>query len=171
MDSTQFISTVSSESSWLTPEILAIIIGPITAVIITLFYQRYREKRNAKMHLFLTLVSQRKENPIPRSFVYALNQIDVVFNKDRKVIAAWKELYNSTPEKVFEYDVFNRKLLDLLDEMAKSLGYSTIKQTDFDEYYSPKIHGMQNVFTEELQKNLLRVLQNSNSFGIPKKGN
>ena len=171
MDSTQIINATTSNINWLTPEILAIIIGPLSAVLITLFYQRYREKRNAKLNLFLNLVSQRKENPIPKSFVYALNTIDVVFNDNKKVKAAWKELFNSTPENIFQYDIFNRKLLDLLDAMAKSLGYSSIKQTDFDEYYSPKVYGLQNIFTDELQQNLLRVLKNSDSFGTPKNDN
>jgi hypothetical protein len=43
--------------------IIAVIIGPIVAVAITLWYQGRKEKRDAQHRLFTVLMAHRKSNP------------------------------------------------------------------------------------------------------------
>lgn len=148
--------------------LVAIFLSPIIAVLITLWYSNSKNTRQQKMNLFLTLLATRKTHPIPPKFVDGVNTIDVVFHNDKKVIAAWKELFASYHIDPFRIDVADRKLLDLLDEMAKSLGYKNIKQTDFDSFYEPQLFGNQRAFQEAVNEELLRVLKNSESFGQPK---
>lgn len=147
--------------------LIAIFLSPIVAVGITLWYNHRKDKRQQKMNLFLTLLATRKTFPIPPKFVDGLNTIDVVFHNDKKVISAWKELFAAYYTEPFQAQVADRKLLDLLDEMAKSLDYKNIKQTDFDAFYKPKLFLNQRAFQETLNQELLRVLKNSDSFGNP----
>ena len=55
---------------------IAIILGPIFAVMITLWYQNKKEKQQHKFLLFRTLMSRRKDFPISQEWVDALNLID-----------------------------------------------------------------------------------------------
>jgi hypothetical protein len=71
--------------------IIAIILGPIIAVIITLIYQTYKEKRDSKTRLFLTLMAHRESFPPSFAWVESLNLIDVVFVKHPKVVQLWHQ--------------------------------------------------------------------------------
>ena len=145
--------------------ILAILLSPLIAVIITLWYNDRQEKQKAKIELFMTLLANRKTYPVPIEFVNSLNTIDVVFHKSEKVISAWKNLFSEYHNEPFQITLVNRKLLDLLDAMAKDLGYIDIRQTDFDSFYSPCLFENQRQYQESVNKELLRVLKNSVSFG------
>ena len=149
----------------------AIFLSPIAAVGITLWYNYQKDKKQQKTDLFLTLLATRKTYPTPPKFVDGLNTIDVVFHGDKDVISAWKELFSSYHTEPFQIQIADRKLLDLLDAMAKSLGYKNIKQTDFDSFYEPRLFGNQRTFQETVNQELLRVLKNSESFGNPTQSN
>src|SRR6266496_2164632 len=73
--------------------IIAILVGPIIAVGITLWWQNRKEKRDAKKILFVRLMAQRKTTPPTYDWVQALNLIDVVFADDRSVVDLWHELF------------------------------------------------------------------------------
>ena len=145
--------------------IIAILVSPIIAVIVTLWYSNRLENRKAKMELFMTLLANRKTYPVPIDFVNSLNTIDVVFHNNEKVITAWKNLYSEYHTEPFQITRADRKLLDLLDAMAKNLGYMDIRQTDFDSFYAPRLFENQRQFQEEVNTELLRVLKGSVSFG------
>ena len=113
----------------------------------------------------MTLLANRKSHPIPIEFVNSLNTIDVVFHKSDKVIIAWKDLFNAFHTTPFQINIADRKLLDLLDSMAKDLGYNDIKQTDFDSFYAPILFDNQRKYQEDVNTELLRVLKSSVSFG------
>lgn len=147
--------------------ILAIIIGPTIGVIITLWSNNKKEKINNKMNIFLTLLAYRKSHPIQTEFINALNMINVVFHKDSKVISSWNTLFSSYNDIPFNLEISSRNLLNLLDAMAKSLGYLNIKQTDFDAFYRPIAETNKTILNESLNNELLRVLKNSQSFGTP----
>lgn len=53
--------------------------------------------------------------------------------------------------------------LDLLSEMAVSLGYKNLKQTEIDRFYSPKYFGSQMSRQEILFQENLRILTRSKS--------
>ena len=151
--------------------ICAILISPVIAVAITLWYNDVKEKKRQKMNLFLTLIAERKTFPIPTKFVNSLNMIDVVFHGNKKVITAWKALFDAYHIQPFVMEIADRKLLDLLDAMAKSLNYNDIKQTDFDSFYEPRLFSNQRAFQETLNQEILRVYKNSESLGNPRQSN
>ena len=106
-------------------EIAALIIIPIAAVLIGQWLQNRAEKRKDKMQIFKVLMTARIYAWTVES-VNALNVLDVVFARDKKVIAAWRDL----SDKLNTYDESEQHLnriknarYKLLEEMANSLGY------------------------------------------------
>ncbi|MHC5310781.1 DUF6680 family protein [Myroides sp. LJL116] len=71
-----------------------IAISPLKAVQIGRKLDNEQNKYNAKLELFLTLFSLRG-NPTSYEFVNGLNQIDIVFQDNDRVLIAWEKLYGS----------------------------------------------------------------------------
>lgn len=142
--------------------IAAIIIGPVIAVLITVWWQhrweQHKEKHDAKSKLFLTLMADRKSSPETYEWVRALNLIDVVFADDVKVTGLWHELFDlmnspSTP------DARGNKLVELLSAMAKGLGFDKLEQVSIGKFHCPQVHIDQLKQQDETQAELLRVLK------------
>ena len=149
--------------------VIAIILGPIIAVIITLVYQKYKEKRDAKYRLFLTLMAHRKSFPPTIAWVESLNLIDVVFADHPKVVELWHQYYDLLHQESKDYTKREHKYLELLSAMAKTLGYKNLQQTDIDKFYTPTAHGDQATLNHKVQTELLRVLENTGSLATFKK--
>ena len=152
-------------NEWLMPTltIAAIIVGPITAVGLQLWMEKRRQKRQAKMWLFSAMMAYRKSSPPAAEWVSALNQIDVIFYDAPKVVQAWHSFFDALdrPPEQANHQATLHRMLDLLHEMAKHLGYPEIKQTDLDRFYSPVQYGNVATLQSALQYELLRVLQNT----------
>ena len=144
-------------------QVVAVAVVPIVVWFIGIKYQDRKAKRNAQMNVFLTLMANRKANPITREWVNSLNIIDVVFQDDKKVRQAWKEYFDSLNNKSPHFDSNNSYMLDLLSEMALSLGYKDLKQTEIDTFYNPQLFIDQNNLQNQILTENLRVLKHSKS--------
>lgn len=108
--------------------IIAVIVGPILAVLVTRYVDEQRAGKARRWDVFRTLMRTRREVLSP-DFVGALNLIEVEFHGEDAVIQAWKELlkiYNKVPAKEAdevqaELKAMDDRRVDLLDAMAKSL--------------------------------------------------
>lgn len=152
-----------------TMNIIAVIIGPIIAVSITLWYQSRKEKRTAKISLFLNLMAHRKSNPPTFERVNSLNLIDVVFSGHPKVLQLWHEYYDLLHTQPANFKLWEHKHIDMLSEMGQALGYKKLKQTEIEKFYTPVAHGTQTELNEKMQREFLRVLENTASFVVTKK--
>jgi hypothetical protein len=76
-----------SQETWAI--VAATALGPIVAVIITLWREAARDKYNRRLFVFRTLMSTRRA-PISNEHVNALNLIEVDFYDCKAVEAAWK---------------------------------------------------------------------------------
>lgn len=152
-----------------TMNIIAVIIGPIIAVSITLWYQSHKEKRDAKIRLFLNLMAHRKSNPPTFERVNSLNLIDVVFSGHPKVLQLWHEYYDLLHTQPPNFELWEHKHIDMLSEMGQALGYKKLKQTEIEKFYTPVAHGTQAELNEKMQREFLRVLENTASFVVTKK--
>ena len=141
-------------------QIIAVAIIPIIVWILGIKYQDRKAKKDAQLRVFLTLMADRKSNPITN----ALNIIDVVFQDNKKVRHAWREYLDSLNEKSPQFESSNSFRLDLLSEMAMALGYKNLKQTEIDRFYSPKYFGSQMSRQEIIFRENLRVLMHSKNF-------
>ena len=140
--------------------IIALFFGPVTAVLITLCWQQYKEKRDAKMKLFMTLMSYRRAMPLNPERVTALNLIDVVFADHSKVVARWHHLYDLLHRSPLPGELVNSAHVELLSEMASALKFR-LPQVDINKYYYPLLYEEQLQEQAEMQQELLRVLKNT----------
>lgn len=148
-------------SDWLV--IAAIIIAPILAVQIQKFIESRKFLKERKMHVFRTLMSTRA-TPLSPLHVEALNMIDIVFHKDKRIVDAWKLLldnfanYPKDPkDSTYQTrlsastEKSNELLTDLLYEMAKSLNY------DFDKVHLKRGAYIPKGYADfELEQNFIR---------------
>lgn len=121
------------------------------------------------MDLFLRLMANRKSNPISKEWTDALNQIDVIFQDNKSVRSAWRAYFDSLHPRSQHYDNANSFHLDLLSEIANDLGYKDLKQTELDRFYSPVQFGDSFDEKNSLNKEMIRVLQNSENLGSARK--
>ena len=150
-------------------QVIAVALTPFIIWVIGIHYQNRKAKNDAKLNLFFTLMKNRKNSIIPKERVDALNLIDVVFQDDDKVRKAWKEYLDSLNAKSPNHDNNNAFLLDLLSEMAISLGYKKLRQTEIDRFYEPVQFGSDRKIQETYVNEFIRVLQSSHSFSESKK--
>lgn len=119
-------------------QIVAVAAIPLIIWLVGNKQMRKKEKLEAKRELFFTLMKQRKTFFVSKERADALNLIDVVFQDDDKVREAWKNYLSSLNPNSAEFQNNNAYLLDLLSEMAQSLGYKQLKQTEIDRFYEPQ---------------------------------
>ena len=147
------------------PEIIAIFLGPIAAVCITLWWQQRKEKRDAQIRLFLTLMAFRKSNPVSYEWAQSLNLIDVVFSNSPKVTERWRKYYDNLRDR--SPDALNERIpiyLELMSAMAKAVGFRNLEQTAIDRFYYPEAHGKQAELNADCQTEWLRVLKATSRF-------
>jgi len=128
--------------------IVAIVLGPIVAVKLTLGHEEKRERLRRKYQTFHTLMKTRRVTLAPEH-VTALNVIQIEFEDDEKVISAYKRYIdnlagpklppNSTQDEITRYvqtrdDVF----IELIFEMGRNLGFSFDKRELAKYSYSPQ---------------------------------
>ena len=79
--------------------ILAVLLSPIIALLISKKLQEKEEKRKEKIYILKVLMTQRFSIK-SIEFVNALNLIDIIFVDDKPVREAYKNLYNAYAVKV-----------------------------------------------------------------------
>ncbi|HMH17209.1 MAG TPA: DUF6680 family protein [Burkholderiales bacterium] len=149
--------------------VIATAVGPLAAVLITLWHQDRKEKRAAKERLFVTLMAHRKSVPISLDWARALNLIDVVYGDNPKVLRCWHDLFDYVHIKPMDQRQFDYKSTELLSQMAQSLGYKSLQQIDIDRFYGPQAHTDEALRNYELQTELLRVLKSTERLSVERR--
>jgi len=149
--------------------VFAILLSPVIAVSITLWYQNRSEKRKTKRELFFTLMKHRNSIHIPPEYVEALNKIDVVFYNQEKIITLWVQYFDNLSSANPNLSKRGHLHIDLLSAIAKHLGYENLKQTQIDRYYEPQLYQNQLLRQQEISDELLRTLKNSENYGTERK--
>jgi hypothetical protein len=166
---------------WLNVAILiitavAIVIGPIVAVQVTLRFEEKREKRRRKYDTFHALMRTRRVTLSP-DHVTALNVIQTEFHEDNRVIAAYKKYIDNlgspalppgaTNEAIRHFvderdDAFN----EMMFEIGKHLGFTFDKRELAKYSYAPQ--GWVNIETEQnaMRQFALELLQGKRPLPI-----
>jgi len=150
--------------------VLAIMLSPVIAVLITMFLQSRKDKKNAKMNIFITLMSTRNRAP-SEEIVRALNMIDVIFSKDKNIRRLWSEYFGMLSNEGLSNPVGwkqrEQKNLEMITAIAKNIGYKNeITSLDVDKVYYPV--GLQNQLdnASEILNELKRVLKETKALSI-----
>ena len=128
---------------WLT--IAALLLGPIMAVGIQLFFEHRRESRKRKLHVLDTLMAYRGRLVSPEP-VRALNLIDVVFYDSLMVRSKWAELFAefergrqlSGDELAASFNKRDDLTAELIAIMSTALGYTFTHNVIKSRRYNPQ---------------------------------
>lgn len=145
-------------------ELISITLIPFIIWFMGIMFQDRQSKRKAKEVLFLTLIANRKAYPINKEYADALNQIDVIFQDNKKVRNAWRAYFDSLHPSSQHFGTSNSFLLDLLSEIANDLNYKDLKQTELDRFYSPQGFANDTQTVATFYQEYIRVLANSKSL-------
>ncbi len=157
-------------TNWLI--ILAIILGPVLAVVVTMVCSHLKEIRQRKLTIFKTLMATRADST-SRNHVNALNTIDLEFdNKEKEVLSSWKEyrdfLYNSKHREEISYNLWQEErenlLATLLHNMALALKYDFDKAHIKNYSYSPTAHGDLEYENSYIRKGIIEILEGKKSL-------
>lgn len=148
--------------------ILVTFVGPIIAVGLTIWYQNRHLKKEAQMNVFIDLISNRDQFPIDKRFVLALNRIEVIFHGNLPILRLWREYYDLTdqPSSNIQNQKIRLKQIELLTAIGLHLGYDKLPQVELQKYYIPTSHYNSYILTQDIQKELLRVLKSTETLFV-----
>lgn len=155
--------------------LLAIILGPLLAVIVGEYLQDRKEKKERKKTIFTSLMATRGMNLHPDR-IRALNMIDVVFissnRKEKEVRDKWKSLYNhfniepSEDENAIWSNTTTKKYNELIGVMASCLGYS-ITTSEIEAFsYLPKQYHANDMAIIKLREKSLEILEGKSPLPV-----
>jgi hypothetical protein len=155
--------------------IVATVAGPVLAVQTQKFIERATERSRAQRGIFNTLMATRAAR-VSAAHVEALNAIDLHFRKngwrspsikEREVSRRWRiyadhlntDLDGSSDAQVTAWNVNRDEYFhDLLEAMAKALGYNFDRIELKRGIYSPKAHGDAEVRQRQMEHGILDIL-------------
>lgn len=165
-----------------TATIMAIVFGPVLAVIVSLGIEHIRDKRRRKLKIYYEIMKRRDE-PLTE-VAWALNLIHVEFYNKKKVIKAWEDLFNhlrETPPSVGKTDEEikearrkkrkkkDRLLATLLQEMSKDLGFKKSDHRFISEtVYDPKGKEWERWMKMEIRQRTIDFLSGKAPIAIKK---
>ena len=148
-------------------QLVSVTLVPIVVVFLTIWYQNRHIRQKAKIDLFTMLMANRGTNPITQQWVNSLNTIDAIFQDNDKVRTAWRTYFESLHATDIKSNNSNTYLIELLSEIAKDLGYKNLKPSQIVDFYSPNQFRNVAQQSDEIQKELLRVLKSSHIYIQP----
>ena len=112
-----------SISEWVT--VVAILIGPVFAVVVTRYIDERRQKREQQLNVLRSLIKTRKSR-LDSEHVAALNLIELEYHSDPNVMKKYSEymdnLGQKVPEDKPEQDRFFNKRGNLFAALVQSMG-------------------------------------------------
>lgn len=151
--------------------IVAILAGPILAIQLQKFLERRTDKRQRQMGIFKTLMATRASALSPEH-VQALNMIELEFQDQRTILAAWHEYLdhlgeNLTDEAVEAWVVRKHDLqANLLDVMGKHLGFDFDKVVIKKGAYLPTAHSNWEMTSHIIREHLVKVLTGQKPLNV-----
>ncbi len=142
--------------------IIALIVGPVLAVLISIWRDSRAEKDRAKLQLFLTMMANRSRMPPPVAWTDALNVLDVIFDDEKEVLAKWRSFFECVNSSPVDPGQYATRKLAMLSAMATALGYNELEEHDIDKFYSPTAQEEQNKTSQDIQHELLDLLRSIN---------
>jgi uncharacterized protein DUF6680 len=163
--------------------LFAVLLSPLVAVQVQRWLERFREKRNAKMWVFQTLMATRTVAArISPEHARALNMIDLTFHgglrkrptkAEKLVLDAWKKYFDQLNIAAGQGDALRRwaekrdeLFVNLLHAMSEDLGYSFDRLQLMRNFYAPIAQGTLEAELNEIRTSVLGVLRGRSPIAI-----
>jgi hypothetical protein len=168
--------TTDESSTWFTFKdllgLLALLLSPIFAVVIGQKLQDKKSKKdleyNNKFSIFSTILGFRHSKGYSENFVIALNQIPIVFNKNKSVIKKLKSYIKNhkdmSMDETTALNVLNSELNDLVIAIANDLNFPNVDNYVMTNYFYPKSSELRH--NQELLYNEIYLAENYNRLSI-----
>lgn len=114
--------------------LLAAFVGAVLAF----RYQRTMELKRDKRLVIQTLMIYRNVGANELDWIKALNAIDVVFNKDKKVRELFHTFLAQTRPPLFQNGQWIETFYQLVFEMARCSDYKSLTMHEIRDFYSPE---------------------------------
>lgn len=165
--------------------IIAVILGPISAVQIQKWIEKYTEKRNRRLNIFITLMATRGQR-LSFEHVRVLNMIDIEFYGEQQILDSWQDYLNCLSTKINEeytkkeVDDWSEKkdnsFIKLLSEMANLLNYKFDSDHLKKGFYLPTAHGKEEEYQNFVRGEIIKIFSEKTSIpvkitGLPDVGN
>ena len=132
-------------------DIIAFIFGKIAVpllaacfgAILAFRYQKTLELKRDKRIIIQTLMIYRNVGADELDWIKALNAIDIVFNKNKKVRVLFHKFLSETKPPTYQSFAWIETFYQMIYEMSKCSDYKTLEMQDIRDFYSPealKIH-------------------------------
>jgi Family of unknown function (DUF6680) len=166
-------SMIDPTTSLAIATVIAVLVGPVLAVLVTRWVDKRREEHGRRWDVFRALMRSRR-NPIAPEFVGALNLIEVEFAGRTQVVEAWKALLEnfSAPLPTAQNDqnlFFTRRGLlvaRLLDAIAKAVGIR-IEQLDiYSGGYTPVGWETAEMEQQSIKRFFIEILEGKRGFPV-----
>jgi hypothetical protein len=146
--------------------LIALVLGPVMAVGIQLWFEKRRESRKRKLFVLDTLMSYRGRL-VHTDNVRAMNMIDVVFYDSPSVRTRFKTLLahldsDAMKAKPITAETLSRAedlIVELISEIAKDVGYSFDHTAIKRQAYRPSAFNDEETYTAEVRVALMGLLQ------------
>lgn len=153
--------------------VAATFIGPVVAVVITLWYQHYSAKKQDRMSLFSVMMRYRS-SPLNTEFVGSLNMVPVHFHDKKSVLEKYGVLMATFEDTGWMDETKVGRLVEkantdtayLLSEMSKVVGAPVDQLRILRGAYSPK--GWQDDADRQrrMQDQLLKLLDGKGALNV-----
>ena len=122
---------------------VAVILGPLSAVVVARCMESRRVQREQRMYIFRTLMRTRGGTAkLSVDHVTALNLVEIEFRNDKDVYAAGKDYFKLLrplgQNEHVDLQTLEKSLAKLLQLMSRTLGYKIEGLDIFDGDYTPR---------------------------------
>lgn len=152
--------------------VLALLAGPILAVLVGRVLQKRSVAYNERSAVFKALIAGRYD-ALSQDRLRALALIEVVFYDEGPVVSAWRAWHeavtNSSLNDAHGMEIRATKYYDLLTAMARVLGYTRLTRNEMERVYSPALLGQVASLRGLTEIEWYRLLKNSEHLGSPRK--
>lgn len=152
--------------------IAAVIVGPVAAVGITLWYQARSERRKKEYELFQTVWDTHHDASVPQ-YSQAIRLIPIVFNKSSRIREAWNRYMRNVGQKpapenaaVHEKEFLDAKN-DLIAAIATRVGIRVSDRAIRDSIYIATSYTERLILSKNAEEAQLRIadaLEKNNEF-------
>ena len=119
---------------------VAVLLGPILAVVVARYMEHRRIQREQQMYIFRTLMRTRRGTAkLSADHVAALNFVEIEFRNDKAVQDVWKEHFELLENKDTASLSVEKSLAKLLQVISKTLGYKIEGLEIFEGGYTPEV--------------------------------